>query len=200
MYWTQYIWLYPQIYHPSVYLHCRFSYQEVCTNKAHLCYKQLYWQYSTLYTELLKVQVTSICGYCGVILYTNNIGLKKFFPSEGNKCEETGWSLRSFIELVGSNYSLHSNNSNNFKEGLFKRMLRKFGIYQTFTEPNSPWQNRDWPSIGEVNSYYHRLMQKMNTPVRIWCFCYEYSADILSLLATGRFDIQGRSPYEVVMH
>ena len=43
-------------------------------------------------------------------------------------------------------------------------------------------------------------MQKTNTLVRRWCFCYEYSADILSLLDTVRFDFQGISPYEVVMH
>ena len=43
-------------------------------------------------------------------------------------------------------------------------------------------------------------MQKRNTLVRLWCFCYKYSADILYLLATGWFDLQGRSPYEVVMH
>ena len=91
-------------------------------------------------------------------------------------------------------------NHNNFKEGLFKRMLRKFGLYQTFTEPHYPWHNLAKPLIGEVNSYAHFLMQKRNTPVRLWCFCSEYSADILSILATGRFDIQGRSPYEVVMH
>ena len=40
----------------------------------------------------------------------------------------------------------------------------------------------------------------MNTPVQLWFLCYEYSADILSLLATGLFDLQGRSTYEVVMH
>ena len=28
----------------------------------------------------------------------------------------------------------------------------------------------------------------------------EYSADLLSLLANGRFDLQGRTPYELVMH
>ena len=36
------------------------------------------------------------------------------------------------------------------------------------------------------------------TPVRLWCFCYKYVADILSLYATGRFDLRGRTPYEVV--
>ena len=35
------------------------------TDKAHLRYNQLSWQYGTLYTDFLKVQVTYICGYCG---------------------------------------------------------------------------------------------------------------------------------------
>ena len=42
-------------------------------------------------------------------------------------------------------------------------------------------------------------MQKTNTLVQLWCFCYEYLSDILSPLATGQFDLQGRSTYEVVM-
>ena len=96
-------------------------------------------------------------------------------------------------------YSLHSDNHNNFKEGFFKRLLRNFGIYQTFTEPNSPCNNLAKPAIVEFKAYVRILMQKTNTLVRLWCFCYEYSADILSLLATGRFDLQGRYSYEVVM-
>ena len=43
-------------------------------------------------------------------------------------------------------------------------------------------------------------MQTTRTPIRLWCFAYEYSADLLSLLATDRFDLHGRTPYEVVMH
>ena len=43
-------------------------------------------------------------------------------------------------------------------------------------------------------------MQKTNTTVYFWFLCYEYSDDMLSLLDTGRFDLQGRSPYEFVMH
>lgn len=43
-------------------------------------------------------------------------------------------------------------------------------------------------------------MMSTDTPVRLWCFCYEYTADLLSLLATGRFDLQGRTPYEMIMH
>ena len=79
-------------------------------------------------------------------------------------------------------------------------LLRKFDIYHTFTEPNAQWKTCDEPEIVEVKSYTRCLMQKMNTPVWLWCFCYEYSADILSLLDIGRIYLQGRSPYEVVMH
>ena len=170
------------------------------TDKAHLRYKQLSRQYGTFYTDFLKVSVKSLRGYIGGVVYTNKIGFKKFFPCESEKGEETGRSMKTFIEMVGLPYSIHSDNHNNFKEGFFKRMLRKFGIYQTFTEPHSPWQNRAEPAIGEIKSYARRIMQKTNTPVRLWCFCYEYSADLLTLLATGRFDLQGRTSYEVVMH
>jgi hypothetical protein len=78
--------------------------------------------------------------------------------------------------------------------------MRKLGIYATYTEPHSPWQNRAEPAIGEVKTYARRLMQRSRTPIRLWCFCYEYSADVLSILATGRFELQGRTPYEAVMN
>ena len=41
-------------------------------------------------------------------------------------------------------------------------------------------------------------MQQTQTTIRLWCLCYEYSADILSLCATGRFDLKGRTTYDVV--
>ena len=50
------------------------------TDKSNLRCNQLSGQYGTFYTAFLKVQVTSLCGYCGLLLYTNNIGFKKFFP------------------------------------------------------------------------------------------------------------------------
>ena len=41
-------------------------------------------------------------------------------------------------------------------------------------------------------------MQKKQTSVRLRHFCYEFAADILSLCATNRFDLKGRTPYEIV--
>ena len=132
------------------------------------------------------------------MLYCNKLGFKKFFPCINETQEETSHSLRSFIEIVGLPVALHSDNHSNLKTGLFKKTLKKFGIWSSFTEPRSPWQNKAEFAIGEVKRHARKLMQVTSTPVRLWCFCYEYSADILSLCATGRFDLWGRTPYEVV--
>ena len=43
-------------------------------------------------------------------------------------------------------------------------------------------------------------MLESNTPICFWCFCYEYTADVISLCATGRFELQGQTPYVTVMN
>ena len=170
------------------------------TDKAQLRYKQLSRIFGSFYCDYLKSSVKSIRGFKGGVLYTNKLKFYKFFPCESEKGEETGRSLRYFVEFVGLPYSLHSDNHKNFKEGFFCRLARKFGVSQTFTEPHSPWQNRAEPAIGELKRYARKLMMATNTPIRLWCFCYEYSANLLSILANGRYDLQGRTPYEAVLH
>ena len=170
------------------------------TDKAQLRYKQLSRIFGKFYCDYLKVKVTSVCWYKGGVVYTNGLGFYKFIPCKNETSETTGRTLRYFLHVIGLPYSLHSDNHGNFKDGLFKRLMRKFGIYQTFTEPHSPWQNRAEPAIGEVKRYARKIMMDTDTPIRLWCFCYEYTADLLSLLATGQFDLQGRTPYEMIMH
>ena len=170
------------------------------TDRSQLRYKQLMKGFGTFYCDYLKCNVESVRGFNGGVVYTNKVGFKKFFPCHTETGEETGRSLKQFIEFVGLPASLHSDNHKNFKQGFFKKMLRKFGIWATYTEPHSPWQNRAEPAIGEIKSYSRRLMQVTDTPIRLWCYCYEYSADVLSLLASGRFELKGRTPYEVVMN
>ena len=54
--------------------------------------------------------------------------------------------------------------------------------------------------MGQIKRYAQNIMLASNKPVWLCCFCYEYLADLLSLLANGRFDVQGRTTYEAVMH
>ena len=112
------------------------------TDKAQLKYKQLNKQFGTFYVDYLKSSVKSIRGFIGGTVYTNKTGFKKFFPCEDEKSRTTASGLRYFIELVGLPASIHSDGHRNFKEGAFKKLVRKFGLSHTFTEPDSPWQNR----------------------------------------------------------
>ena len=170
------------------------------TDKSQLRYKQLMRGYGSFYCDYLKMGIKSIRGYIGGVIYANKTDFKKFYPCKSETGEETGRSLKSFIEVVGLPCSLHSDNHSNFKEGYFKKILRKFGIHPTYTEPYSLWQNRAESAIGEVKSYTRRLMQQTRTPVRLWCYAMEYAADVISLLATGRYELKGRTPYETVIN
>ena len=84
------------------------------------------------------------------MLYCNKLGFKKFFPCTNETQEETSHSLRSFIELIGLPAAFHSDNHNNLKTGKFKKILRKFGIWNSFSKPNSPCHNIAEIVIGEV--------------------------------------------------
>ena len=82
------------------------------------------------------------------MLYCNELGFKKFFPCVNETQEET-----RFIVIVALPVALHSDNHSNLRIGLFKKTLRKFGIWSFFTEPRSPWQNRAEYAIGEVKHH-----------------------------------------------
>ena len=65
-------------------------------------------------------------GFIGGDLYTSNVGFKKLLPFSNENSEQTGHTLKIFIELVFMPTSLHSNNHNDLKEGLFNILLQKF--------------------------------------------------------------------------
>jgi hypothetical protein len=109
-------------------------------------------------------------------------------------------SLQSFIHMVGIPWALHSDNAKVYTQGEFQRKCSKYDIAQSFTEPHSPWQNRAETGIREVKSFGRKLMTVSNAPIRLWCFAYEYAADVLSLMAVSKFELGGRTPYEHVMN
>lgn len=168
------------------------------TDKAQLRYNQLSRHNGTFYVDYLKNSVKSLRGNIGGSIYTNKFGFKKFFPHEDEKGKSTAYGLRQFIDMVGLPSAIHSDGHNNFTEGEYKKLIRKFNLPHTTTEPHSPWQNRAEHAIDELKQYARRMMSTTNTPIRCWCFCYEYCCDILSLCATGRYSQRGRTPYELI--
>ena len=43
-------------------------------------------------------------------------------------------------------------------------------------------------------------MQNTDTPVRQWCFCLEYVADVLTICVNGRYELRNRTPFECFCH
>ena len=142
-----------------------------CTDKANLRYKQLTRQYGKLYIDYLKVGVCSVRKFIGGTIYTNKLGLNKFFPFIKYTPNKTGHTLYIFIDIVGLPYYLHSYNHINFKEGLFKQTLQKSGIFTTYTEPHSQSKNRAVKAIGEVKQMARKLIIQTNTHIWLWYFC-----------------------------
>ena len=110
------------------------------------------------YVYFLKSSVKLIRGLMGGTIYCNKLCFKKFFPCSSKTQEQTGASLCYFIEIIGLPTAIHSDHHNNSKEGLFKRFLRKFGPWSSFTEPHSPWQNQAEYSVVELKRQARQLM------------------------------------------
>ena len=76
--------------------------------------------------------------FIGVILYTNKLGFKKLIPCSNETSAESGHNISGLVELVGLPQTLHSDNHKNFKEGLFKQLLKNILIIPTYMKPHSP--------------------------------------------------------------
>ena len=168
------------------------------TDLAHLRYKRLSnSRHGKFYVDTLFSKVKSIRGYTCGNLFTNTLGFKKFFPL---KSESAGKStMNDFIQLVGIPPSIHSDDAKVFQHGDFHKTCRKYQVLQSFTEPYSPWQNRAESGIRELKSYASKIMQRKQAPLRLWCFAFEYSAEVLSLCAPAQYQLMGRTSYEHVM-
>ena len=148
-------------------------------------YKKLSTRGATFYVDTLFSKVISIRGFkCGN-LYTTTLGFKKFFPMESKSGQEATAKLQSLIELVGIPPAIQSDGAKQFIKGEFQKRCRKYTIHQTLKEPNSPWKKCAEGGICELKKFSGKVMTKDDVPIRLWCFAHEYSAEVLSLLASG---------------
>lgn len=167
------------------------------TDKAQLRYKQLGTHFGLFSVDTVTAKVKSIRGFtCGNV-YINRCGFKKFYGMYDFTSLSSRDTLVNFIQAVGIPAALHSDNHGNFTTGAFRQEVRKYGVKHTFTEPNSPWQNPAESGIREIKKLSKKWMARTNSPVRLWCFCFELAADVLSLCATMHYSLQGRTPYEI---
>lgn len=167
------------------------------TDRAQKRYKQLGTHFGKFSVDTVTAKVKSLRGFtCGNV-YINRCGFKKFYGMHDFTSLSSRDTLVNFIQSVGIPAALHSDNHRNFKDGAFRKETSKYGIDQTYTEPHSPWQNPAESGIREIKKLSKKWMGTTQSPIRLWCFCFELAADVLSLCATMHYSLQGRTPYEI---
>jgi hypothetical protein len=111
---------------------------------------------------------------------------------------EAGYALAEFIQDIGVPASLHTDDAKELTMGTWRKVCLDHAIKQTQTEPHSPWQNSAECGIRELKKHARRLMQRTNTPKRLWDFCMCYVAEIRNLTAQPLYSLHGRTAYELV--
>ena len=64
-------------------------------------------------------------GYISSVLYMNKVVFQKLFSCDSAEGQEGGLYLGTLIDIIGMPYLLHTENTDNFKEGLFCKTIRK---------------------------------------------------------------------------
>jgi hypothetical protein len=129
-------------------------------------------------------------------IFVNDIGYTYFTPMTLKS--EASNALLEFIQNVGIPSSIHTDDAKELTSGKWREICRDHGIKQTQTEPYTPYQNRAEVNIRELKKVTRRLMQRTNTPARLWDHCATYAAELRCLTAQPLFSLHGRTPFEIV--
>ena len=113
---------------------------------------------------------------------------------------ECSAALDLFLHEVGIPSEMHTDAARELVQGEWYKKCRKFSIPMTQSEPYSHWQNPAELAIKYLKSGMRRMMQKTNTPIRLWDYCMVYMAEIRSLTVSNLYSLGGRTPFEHVKH
>ena len=131
--------------------------------------------HSIFYTDTLFFNVTSLRGNtCGQVYFSKS-NFYKFYPLKHKK--ESQETLIPLLTLAGIPSQMHSDRAPELIQGHFSRLLRKYRIRHTTSEPHSPWQNRaEGGAVKPIKQIGNWLMYRNNAPARTWDFAYELAA------------------------
>ena len=160
-------------------------------------YRQLGGPYSRFSSDTLFSKIKSTRSNVCAQLFSNHVNFNKIYPLKTKG--EAPSALSTFIHEVGIPTSLHTDGAKELRKGEWGKICRKRHIHQTETEPHSPWQNPSEYSIGTIKRHSRQILRRTLCPIRLWDYCFEYTAEIRSLTVTDLFQLNNRTPYEIVM-
>jgi hypothetical protein len=154
-------------------------------------------RHGCFYTDTFFASIPAISGKKIAQIFTNDIHFTKVYPMASKG--DTSDALLSFIHHVGIPSSIHSDDAKEITKGKFKKLCQDYHIPITTTEPYSPWQNRAEGAIRELKRHVQRKMHSRQVPQSLWDFCCAWACDVRSKTAHKSFELDGRTPYEMIM-
>jgi hypothetical protein len=129
-------------------------------------------------------------------IFVNDANFTRFTPMRNKG--QAGDALLDLIRDVGIPSELMTDDAREITGGKWKQVVTDYQVRQNLAEPYSQFQNRAEGAIRELKRGVNRAMQKVNAPKRLWDFCAEHQAEIRSLTASDLYQLNGRTPYEIV--
>ena len=118
----------------------------------------------------------------------------QFYPLETESDNIT--SLKTFVRDIGIPRHIHCDNAKTMNSKAWKKYISECETYQSFTEPNSPFQNRAETQIKMFKLMVITLMSKYLIPKRFWDYVGLYVCDIHNLTASAMLDY--KTPKKVI--
>jgi hypothetical protein len=173
------------------------NHRRYTTKVAQLRYPRLSGRHGKFHTDTFFADVPSLHGAKMGQMYTNDAHFTKFYPMKTKS--EAPNTLISFMQDIGIPSDLHSSNASELTQGKMKELLKEFWIKPSQNEPHSPWQVTAELAIREVKKAVRDTMQRTRAPLRLWDYCTIYQCELRNLIAHPLYQLNGRTPYELVV-
>jgi hypothetical protein len=166
------------------------------TMQQQLRYRQLGGNGGRFYSDTFFSTRKSITKKSCCQIFVNNVGFYHITPMEKESLANE--ALVEFIQHVGIPNHLHTDGAKTQTMGEWQKVVKKYHIKTSETEPHSPWQNRAESGIRELKRHARRLMNRISTPTCLWDYACLYAARIRNMTTNHHLSAHGRTPDEIV--
>ena len=160
-------------------------------------YRRMGGWFARFYTDTLFFKTKTVDMFSCAQLFGNRAKFCKIYPllSKSDAHE----ALSAFVHDIGIPGELHSDGAKEIAQGKFRKMMSKFGIFHSMTEPYSPWENYAEDCIRILKNSARYFMQSTRTPIRLLDHALMYAAEVRNITATPSVILKGRTPFEATL-
>ena len=166
------------------------------TNDRMLRYRRIN---SLFYTDTFySKKVISKRGYSMMQLFVSDKGFVKVYGIKSER--QFSDALKLFCKEVGAPKAIVVDPHQSQKSDKVRQFLNKVGTTLRVLEESTQHADRAELYIGLLKKAVGRDLRESNSPMRLWCYCAERRASIMTLTANNLFQLQGQNPYMATLN